>query len=477
MNWRSGHLVNGLMLAVLGAGTGPWTPVGALEPLVIEGGDAPGTPIAGARRTVDPPRDGVGWGLAPSQFRLELGLPDTDAAVTGSHYLHASTGLEWRAGDRWELRLAGRLDGARQAGTASLRSLELDYAESFLRYRSKHVRVTLGPQIILWGRLDEQAPTDRMSVVDLDRFILDDLEDRRRAVTALRIEGFLDDDDRADLVWIPRFRPAELPDADSLWYPIDRQRGRVLGIPSDPLLAALVKNGSFDESADEQDGQIGLRLSRSGRRLDYALTVQHTRQSTPYFRLDPAVRERILSGMDPQSAIAAVAPPTFAAQYPQGWLFGGDLGFAAAGATWRFEAAYLSDLPATTTDLRYLTRQGFDWGVGGEFFPGDGDTRVTLQLLGHHLLDAGEVVDWQRTYALTGEIESSFAHARWRANLRFWTGLNQSTLYLNPSLSFLGWDPHEFYLALHAFSGEDGTAGGFYQDNGLITLGWRAQFR
>lgn len=459
------------------------TPAHSAESLIIESEDAPETtssplspPSQSTAIDASRPTGTADVRLAPSQFRAELGFPYEGIDISGSHYLHATTGLQWQPGGRWEARLAGRIDGYFQTGDPAFSQGELDYAESYLRYRGDRTQITFGPQIILWGRLDELAPTDRMSVVDLHRFILDDLEDRRRAVTALRLENFLGDY-KTDLIWIPRFRPAELPDRDSLWYPINQQQGEVLGIPSGPLLNELVKTGSFDNSAEDEDSQIGLRLSRSGRTLDYALTVQHARQSTPYYELNPIVRDKILSGMNPHQAITRTPTPTFAAQYPKSWLFGGDLGFAAGGATWRFEAAYLSDLPATTTDLRYITRRGIDWGLGGEFFPGDGDTRITLQILGHHLLDADNVVDWQKTYALTGEIESPFAHARWRANLRFWTGLNQSNLYLNPSLSFLGWDPHQFYLALHYFSGEDGTAGGFYQNNSLFTLGWQAQFR
>ena len=417
-----------------------------------------------------------GWSLAPSELWLEFGAHDGSSRAQGTHHLHTTTGIDWRQGERWEARFTGRLDGDVQTGDPDVEQIALDYGESYLRYRDPALRLTLGPQVILWGRLDELAPTDRMSVVDLSRFMLDDLEDRRRAVPALRLEHFIGGF-KTDLVWIPRFRAAELPDSDSIWHPIDRREGRILGLPTTPAMSALIEHATLDDGTEETDGQFGLRLSRSLTRLDYAVTVQRARQSTPYYQLNPTVRAALLSGMDPVSATASTESATFQAQYPKSWLFGGDLGFAAGGVTWRFEGAYLSDLPVTTTDLRYVTQEGIDWGVGGEFFPGDGDTRVTLQVLGHQILNPESILDWERTYALTGEVEFSFDRDRWRAGLRFWADLNQTSLYLNPTVTFVGWDPHEFYLSAHAFSGEDGTAGGFYQDDSLITLGWRAQFR
>lgn len=449
----------------------------AAQGLIIEDdGDMGALPSPKALVTPTAPEPTTAWRRAPSKYWAEAGFSLTDAAIRGSHGVQATTGIQWRPNGRWVVQLAGRLDGLVQTGEPHLDALRLDYAESFLRFRGERLRVTLGPQVIPWGRIDEVAPTDRLSVLDLTRFMLDDLEDRRRAVTALRIEGFVSDF-KADLVWIPRFRPAELPDQESLWYPVDRRRGAVLGIPSDPVLTGLVQGGTFAEAPEDNDHQVGLRLSRAGRELDAALTVQYARQSAPYFELSPTVRGAVLAGAEPRAAAASGPETTFQARYPKGWLIGGDLGLAALGATWRFEAAYVSDLPATTQDLRYVTKRGVDWGIGTEFFPGDGETRITLQVLGHHLLDAGEVVDWQRTYAATGEIESTFDRARWRATLRFWAGLNQDSVYLNPSLAFLGWAPHELYLAVHGFSGEDGTAGGFYEDNDLLVLGWRATFR
>jgi hypothetical protein len=407
---------------------------------------------------------------------LESGVLTQDQGqAETSNYFRGDLAAEWSLNNRWSLRLAGRLDGTLQTGVEDFDTLELDYGASYLRYQDASRRITLGPQIVTWGRVDETPPTDRLSVQDISRLLLDDLDDRRRAVLAIRWEEFIGDF-KLDLQYLPRFRPAETPRLDSLWSPVDKHSGRLIGMPFSPLLAPLIQLGGFDEEA-EGDGGWGVRLSRPGRGFDYALTVQEARQSLPYFALDPRVRARLLANPGDIGGALSAAPETFTARYPRTWVVGGDLGLVTEHATWRLEAAWLSDRPATTADLRYTTLEAVDWVAGVEFYPGDRELRVNLQLGGTQLLDAPSgLLDRQKTLNLFGDIENAFARDRWRARLRFFAGLEARDLYLNPQIAFVGWEPHELYLAYHYFDGAEQTLGGFYQQNDLVTLGWRASF-
>jgi hypothetical protein len=352
--------------------------------------------------------------------------------------------------------LAARVDGYSQSGKPSWDEATVDYGDSYVRYRGENLRVTLGAQTVIWGRIDEIPPTDRMSVPDLTRFILDDLQDRRRARPLLRLEGF-QGNNKVDLVWYPTFRGAELPDTDSIWYPVDRARGEIIGIESNPAMAAILPGASIDDDAPAGDGGGGLRFSRTESSFDFALTAQYGRQTVPYYVYNAATN-------------------TLEAEYPRAWTLGGDVGFEAADATWRFEAAWISDLPVTRDNMTYTTVKGVNWGAGVEFHPGDGDTRVNLQLAGTNLYNTPDILDRTEIYNLNGSLEIPFAQERWRARVRFFVGLDKEDIYINPELTFLGWEPHEFYLELHHFDGEDGTLGGFHDDHSLLAVGWRAEF-
>lgn len=400
-------------------------------------------------------RGGVRIGIDKAQLEVAA-LTKTGESVDSSNYGHAAFSALWDSGEAWELRLAGRIDGYSQTGSPDWDEVTFDYGESYLRYRGESMRVTLGAQTVIWGRIDEIPPTDRMSVQDLTRFVLDDLQDRRRARPMVRIEGF-QGNNKFDLVWLPTFRGAELPDTDSIWYPVDRRRGELLGIESSPALSAVVSGALIDDDAPSDDGGFGLRYSRNESSYDFALTAQRGRQSVPYFRYN-------------------VANNTLEAEYPRAWSLGGDIGFEAAEATWRFEAAWISDVPATRDDMTYTEVKGVNWGAGVEFHPGDGDTRVNLQFTGTNLYDTPDILDRSDIYNMNGSVEVPFAQERWRARMRFFVGLDKTDVYVNPEITFLGWEPHELYLELHHFDGEDGTVGGYHQDHSLLSVGWRAEF-
>lgn len=111
-----------------------------------------------------------------------------------------------------------------------------------------------------------------------------------------------------------------------------------------------------------------------------------------------------------------------------------------------------------------------------EFFPGDRDTRVTLQLASHRL-STGEALLERRTFnALTGEVEHPFAGDRWRFNLRWLAGLNHRDNYVSPKLTYRGFEPHEFYLAGHFYGGDDKGVGGFHRDHDLVVIGWQVRY-
>lgn len=372
-----------------------------------------------------------------------------------SLYGRVSASANWRADTAWEFQLAGRLDGYDEDAKNSFTDINADYGDSYVRYRTDNLTLTFGTQTVIWGRMDELPLSDRVSTADLTRFVLDDLEDRRRSNPVIRAEAFVGSG-KLDLVWLYDFRGAELPDKDSVWYPVNRETGRVIGFDPKDISPAFVKNAHISDDASSGDGGFGARYTRPHSFADIGVTVAHTRQSTPYYR--------------------AAGPGRIEAVYPRSWAYGADAAIDAAGATWRVEMLYSSDNPVTRTNLDYTTTEAMSWGGGVEFHPGDGDTRVNLQLMGMNLIDAPSIIDRKEVYSLNGEIETPFDRNRWRAKLGFYAGLGDKDVYLNPEIAFLGWEPHELYLALHYFDGDDNTFGGFHEDHSSINLGWRADF-
>lgn len=422
------------------------------EDLIVDDGGQPDQADAMVV-TEEPEQGSLRIGL--DEARLEYGAQlRSDSAANHALYGKLAASLEWQPDPDWEVRLSGRLDGYDEDAGTGWSEVRADYGDSFIRYRNDHLRLTVGAETVIWGRMDEIPLSDKVSVADLTRFILDDLGDRRRAAPMVRLETNLGPG-RLDAIWLVDFRPAELPDQQSIWYPIDKRRGRILGIDPADIPPALVQAAGIIEDEPNGDGGFGLRYTASPFFGDIGITLAHTRQSIPYFRR---------------------VGTAFKTEYPRSWTYGVDAAVDAAGATWRGELVYNSDAPATRTDLSYTTTESVDWGVGLEMHPGDGDTRVNLQLVGSNRLDAPSIIDRRDIYSINGEVEMPFDRERWRASLDFYVGLDAKDVYINPEIRFLGWEPHELYLALHYFAGDAQTLGGFHQDHGSLNMGWRTKF-
>lgn len=348
------------------------------------------------------------------------------------------------------------MDGMVQdGGSSDHQELLADYGDTYVRYRNAGTRLTLGAQTIVWGRVDAIPLIDRVSRVDLTRFMLDDLPQRRRAQLAARWEQTFNDY-KLDAVWLPVFRGAQLPDIASIWSPINRTTGKIIGAAPSPALATLVGAARIEED-EHGSGGGALRLTKTGGQFDYGITLARTRQSLPYYRIDPTV-------------------PSLTAIHPFNSFAGFDIEFVTGAYTWRSELSYTDDVPFTQRSTAIGKTSALDWIGAVEFSPGGKDTRVNLQLWAHQLNTDESTLELSEYYSAHGEIETTFAQGRWKAGARFFAGLNVHDVYISPKLSYLGWEPHELYVAAHYFDGEARTIGGFHQDHSLITLGLRTRF-
>lgn len=412
--------------------------------------EEPKAPSAGRRPARSPWKFGVD-GLMVEGARLG-GAANADTALS----LRAKAYISWQPTAAWELRLGAQAGSdAQRGGRARVGDDAWGLGDTYVRYRAGDMRLTAGAMTVVWGRADAVPLIDRVSRADLRRGLLDDLNDRRLPTPAFRWEQTFGDH-KLDAVLLADFRGARRGDRNGLWQPLDRQRGRIAGVELDAATAAFVRSAGLAEDHAGRAGG-GLRYTRTGEPFDLGLTLARTRQSLPYFQLEPG-RQRVLA-VHPLVSFAGV-----------------DAEVVASGVTWRTELGLSDGVPLTATTGAMLRTRAIEWIGGAEFFPGGGNTRVNLQVLARsHRVDQ-PVLQLRNYLGVNGEVETSFDQGRWKAGLRFAAGLNVRDHYLAPKISFVGWEPHEFYLVVRRFGGEARTLGGFYDANDMVAIGIRTRF-
>ncbi|OGB00579.1 MAG: hypothetical protein A3E25_08735 [Burkholderiales bacterium RIFCSPHIGHO2_12_FULL_69_20] len=310
-------------------------------------------------------------------------------------------------------------------------------------------------QTVVWGRVDAVSLIDRVARVDLRRFALDEIKDRRLPQPALRWEQEWGEF-KSDAIWLAGFQEALVPVDGGVWHPINRGRAHVLGTAPMPNLAPFFA-AAIVGRVNHQSGGGALRITHAGAPFDYGLTLGRVRQTLPYFQFDP-VAGRIRSS------------------HPINRFASADFEISGDSATWRGEVAYTRDVPMTSMAGQTLTATSLEAAAGVEFFPGGRDTRVNLQML-LRSVDVGQATfELQRYASINGEVETSFDQGRWKAGLRFAGGLNINDSYLSPRLTFVGWEPHELYITVHWFSGEPRGFGGFMRNNNAVAVGVKTRF-
>jgi len=418
----------------------------------------------------------VDWAIDKIVLEEQL-FTRSSSDATNAEYARVSSHVNWRVSDNWDMQLAARIDAYNQHGShgRDVNDVNLDYEDNYIRYRDDRMRVTVGSQTIRWGRVDLLAPTDNMVTLDMSRGVLPDWDDLYRSSLAIRGELF-SGKSKLDLVYLPKFREAELPeDKENVWYPINTIRGDILGGKSNPLSKAIFQNATIDDHIDG-DGGFGLRFSSSVNSVDYALTLQRVRLSAPSYKINEQFRQDLL--VNPLLAVANQSSYgyTYSEEHPRNWVVGGDVAFQWEEFTLRFEGAWFSDLPATTKNLEYKKYDGVKWATGVEFYPGDADTRMILQLSGNHIDENESIVDRDNSVTFSGESETLFSNNRWRFSTKFNIGLDMKDIYISPEISYLGWEPFEVYSAAHYLDGSEQSLGDFYRENSMITIGWRGRY-
>jgi hypothetical protein len=363
--------------------------------------------------------------------------------------MKATPALEWRLGLRTDADQQNNLTGHRQAG-------DVAWGDTWLRWRDGDARITAGMQTVLWGRVDAVSLIDRVSRVDLRRFALDELKERRLPLPALRWEHEWGSY-KSDLVLLAGFQNTQLPENSSIWHPIDRAGAQIIGTPAAPALSGFFMKAPLQQ-INHRSGGAALRVTHAGDGFDHGFTIGRTRQTLPFFQLD-LVGNRILASQPFVRHVAA------------------DAELVTDAATWRAEIAHSRDLPMTALDGARLKANSTEFAGGVEFFPGGRDTRVNLQLLMRAVdTDHTATVELRRYTSISGEVETSLKQGAWKAAFRFASALNIQDLYISPRLSYVGWEPHEFYIAGHYFRGEGRGFGGFFQDNNAVAVGLKTRF-
>lgn len=238
-------------------------------------------------------------------------------------------------------RLSASLDAKAEARIQADSSgdTQADLPEAWVRAVEGPVRVTVGRQIVAWGRADRLNPTDVVGSRDYTRLLADDDEQRRGSLMAQASYGT--GPWTVSALWLPEFRANR--------FPVDN-----------PPTGVVI----LDDQRVRDRGQFAARVDHIGGGLDWSLS---------YF--DGRDRTRDLAAVAPPAGSPAGVFGAVQAQYPAVRVLGGDLAGVAGRYAFRAEASF-TDVRGPATPFR---KRDVFWAVVGGDRTFDSGWNVNLQ--------------------------------------------------------------------------------------------------
>ena len=398
-----------------------------------------------------------------------VGVDGEEGRVALSRLSLASS-LRLRAGEHWDIDLAGRLEGAHdRTGLGSVDSyspasrpwirrdqMRLELDRMVLSRRFGDSRISIGKQTVAWGVLDGVQVTDRFDPVRRRDFVLTEVRPERLARWGVRWrhdgEPF-----RADLA--VAFDPTvnQLAQVGDRFEPrAPRLRG---GLDVD-LPAVELAYSERDRYV--RDATFGLRLGRTVGRADASVLFLSGPDLEPLLRLDAS---------DP-------ARPAIIIDHPRRRLFGATLELPEGSRVWRVELAHLPDQPVNLSGPqpldserrgRSLAGVGMDWNAPDGWF-------VNAQLALDRLHGGAQAVRPRTDLIATLRAQRGFLHDTLKFRQELLSSLSDGDGVVRAALDWQAGDRLQMSVGADWLYGSRDGLFGQYRDHSQLWVQMRLSF-
>lgn len=322
----------------------------------------------------------------------------------------------------------------------------IDVHEAWLEYVADGWDARIGRQVVIWGKADGVQITDIISPPDYTEFITRDLEEIRLPVDAAKFR-LLGETVDVELIWIPVFRAAVQPSADSPW---------ALGqdIPDD----VRVTVSPVDEPETSlENSEIALKVSAFWSGLDVAVSAFHTWDDNP-------AMHRTVTQRNGETDIH------FSPEHHRMTVFGLEFSRPWSDFVFRGEVAYYLGRffePRSITG-NPLKKNALQWLGGVDWAPGN-DWSVIAQVTGTAVVDHESGMAAEK-HAMSGTLHVSKKLMRQTLTLSnmLYYDVREQDFFDRIKTEYAVTDDLHLLAGVDVFGGGGGDSFGRYRDNSQV---------
>jgi hypothetical protein len=318
----------------------------------------------------------------------------------------------------------------------------VELQELWVEYVGEGWDLRVGRQIIIWGKADGVQVTDLISPPDYTEAMTRDLDDIRIPVDAakLRFTGIpvMGRDFNLELIAIPVFRQADLPEGDNPWA-IER-----------PMPAGMDMYSADKPNASIKNMELAAKVSGFFSGLDVAVSIFHTWDDMPaYF-------------YSVENGIVHIRP-----DYKRMTVAGLEFSRPWSDFVFRGEAAWYFGRYRAATDTNPMRRDSLKWLLGLDWTPGDdwtvGVQTMTDSIFNYHPAIEADAYDSLLTLSVSKKMYNQLLTV---SNMVF-VDANDGDFYNRIKAEYELADGFYWSVGLDYFSGGTGQYG-VYHDNSFV---------
>ncbi len=348
---------------------------------------------------------------------------------------------------------------------------DLDLYEAKLQYQWENVTVSLGKQIVRWGKMDRISPVDTLNPQDLREFNLPDYEDRKIPVWMADIRytfnGFT-----LEGVVIPFFEENRQNYFQSNWSMFGHIKKEVADSNLSAFQKAYFENLNVHEEDPDNETEWGVRLSASVRDLDFGFTYHYATEDNPYYESFPVKNISVADGLSPDDFTAGTYQnEDIEVEYRKTSIAGLEFETAVAGFGIRGEAAWYENESFLTTSLTSVRKPTFTYAIGADYTT-KANTYLNFQVAHRYVADFDDTILYaeENETSLLGEIRLN-AFVDWlQACVKYTKPLNNDSFYLNPYLKLSYITNLDCRIGAGIYSGDSDTRLGRFEDQDVYYL-------
>ena len=355
---------------------------------------------------------------------------------------------------------------------------DLDLYEAKWMYHGNAADISLGKQIIRWGKTDQMSPVDTLNPEDLREFVIPDYEERKMPVwmadVTLRAGVF-----NLEGVFIPFFEKADMDYYKTNWSMFGHIKKEISNAAVPPYLKTYFNNMGIHETDPSNEKEWGARLTSTQGSVDIGLMYHRATEDLPYISSFPIKNLKLTDGFSIDSmsaALGSLSPTDFTnenieIEYKRTNIFGLEFETTLSGLGVRGEAAWRDKESFLTDNLTSERLPSLFYIVGADYTTA-GNTYLNLQFGHKHISDYNSSVLFfdRDTYSIMGKLSMDIVSDWLQLCFEFTRNLNNTGAYYNPYFKYTYIINLECRAGAGFFSGGADTWLGRYKDYDFIYL-------